>query len=65
MFEEAFSRDPDNPDTALAAAKAWIRAERKDLYPRARQLLNTYLASPRRRPSADPPSQVRKLLDEL
>lgn len=65
LFKEAFSRDPDNPDTALSAAKAWIRAERKDLYPRARQLINSYLANPRRRPSADPPSQVRKLLDEL
>ena len=65
LFEEAFGRDPDNPEAALAAAKAWIGAKRKDLYPRARQLLNLYLDSPRRRPHGDPPSQVRKLLDKL
>ena len=65
LFEEAFGRDPDNPEAALAAAKAWIGAKRTDLYPRARQLLNLYLDSPRRRPHGDPPSQVRKLLDKL
>ncbi len=65
LFEEAFGRDPDNPEAALAAAKAWIGAKRKDLYPRARQLINSYLDSPRRRPNGEPPSQVRKLLDKL
>lgn len=65
LFDEAFSRDPDSPEAALAAAKAWIGAKRKDLYPRARQLINSYLDSPRRKPTSDPPSQVRKLLDKL
>lgn len=65
LFEDAFGRDPDSPETALAAAKAWIGAKRKDLYPRARRLINSYLDSPRRKPTSDPPSQVRKLLDKL
>lgn len=62
LFEEALARDPGNPEAWLAAAKAWIRAERKELYPRARQLLEDYLASPDRAPDSEPASQVRKLL---
>ena len=65
LLDEAFARDPENPDVALTAAKAWIRAKRRALYPRARKLIESYLTSSRREPTADPPSQVRKLLKEI
>ncbi len=65
LFEEAFARDPGNPEVWLAAGKAWIQVRRQSLYARARQLLERYLASPDRNPDSDPASEVRKLLRTL
>ena len=65
LFEAAIASNPDDPDVCLEAGKAWLHAKRKALYPRARELLERYLASPRRKPNSDPPSRVRKLLKRL
>lgn len=62
LFEDALAQDPGNPEAWLAAAKAWVRGKRKERYPRARQLLEKYLASSDRAPDSEPASQVRKLL---
>lgn len=65
LFGSAFDRDPDNPDVWLEAAKALVGANRRSEYPRAKQLLERYLASTDRKPNSDPPSAVRKLLSRL
>ena len=65
LFDEAFERDPDNPDVWLAAARSWIEAKRRSEYPRAKELLERYIASPDRRLNSHPPSLVRKLLKRL
>ncbi len=65
LFEDALSREPENPDVWLAAAKAWVQAKRRSYYSRARQLLERYLASPNRRLDSEPASQVRRLLRGL
>ena len=62
LFNAAFVRDPDNPVLWLVAAKAWISAKRSSLYPRARQLLERYLANAKSVPNRDSPSQIRKML---
>lgn len=62
LFEQALSREPENPDVWLAAGKAWIRAGRRTHYPRARELLERYLASPDRGANSEPPYIVRRLL---
>ena len=65
LFAAALARDPDDPDACLEAGKAWLQAKRRALYPRAKELLERYLASPTRKPNSDPPSHVRKLLKKL
>lgn len=65
LFEEALSREPDNPDVWLSAATAWIAARRRSLHGRARDLLDRYLASPDRKPDSEPASMVRKLAAKL
>lgn len=65
IFDAAFARAPSSPELWLAAAKAWVRAKRRSLYPRARKLLERYLDTPDRPLNLDPPSQVRKLLGRL
>ena len=65
LFNTALAHDPDNPVLWLVAAKAWIGAKRSSLYPRARQLLERYLANAKSTPNTDSPSQIRKLLKKL
>lgn len=65
LFEEALSREPDNPDVWLNAASAWIAARRRSHYGRARHLLERYLAAPDRKPDSEPASMVRKLVAKL
>ena len=65
LFEVAFAHDPDNPAVWLAAAKAWIGAKRKAMYPRAQQLAERYLASTERAPNSDPAFEVRALLKRI
>lgn len=65
LFAEALERDSDSPAVLLGAAKAWIQAKRRERYPQAKRFLEEYLASDRRLPDSDPPSQVRKLLRQL
>ena len=65
LFAVAFACDPDNPAVWLAAAKAWIGAKRKAMYPRAKQLAERYLASPDRAPISDPAFEVRALLKRI
>ncbi len=62
LLEQALAAEPSNPAVLLAAAQTWIRAKRRSLYPRAKQLLERYLANPLQKPSAEPVSHVRKLL---
>ena len=65
LFSVAFDRDPDNPELWLGAATAWIESKRRDLYPRARLLLERYVASPELPPNSEPVSDVRKILKGL
>ena len=65
LFEVAFAHDAENPDVWLAAAKAWIGAKRKAMYPRAKQLAERYLASTDRSPSSDPAFEVSALLKRI
>ncbi|MYG04119.1 MAG: hypothetical protein F4173_18100 [Acidobacteriia bacterium] len=65
LVEPALAREPENPAVWLAAAKAWIGARRKSLYPRAKQLAERYLASPDRDPNGTPLFEVRALLKRV
>ncbi len=62
LLEQALAAEPSNPHVLLAAAQTWIGAQRRSLYPRARQLLEKYLENPLLEPNAEPVSHVRKLL---
>ena len=65
LLEQALAAEPSNPAVLLGAAQTWILAKRRSLYPRAKQLLERYLANPLQEPNADPVSHVRKLLKGL
>ncbi len=65
LLEEALTREPNNPEVALVAAKTWIQSKRKDLYPRSRELLEMYLAHPNRSRHLETIGQVRKLMKGL
>ena len=65
LLEQALAAEPSNPAVLLGAAQTWIRAKRRSLYPRAKQLLERYLANPLQEPHAVPESHVRKLLKGL
>ena len=65
MFDVAFERDPDNPELWLGAATAWIASKRRVRYPRARLLLERYVASPDLPLDSVPVSDVRKILKGL
>lgn len=65
LFEEAIRLEPQNPGVWVTAGTAWIKARRKPLHARAKQLLERYLASPDREPKWDPPFIVRRLLNRI
>ena len=65
LFAVCFDEDPDDHRLWVVAAAAWAGAKRRELYPKARQLLERYLAAPLPEPTAEPKFLVRRLLGRL